>query len=117
MKNKEIIPMLNGFAKIEKLKLGGIELKAILKNKKALMAAFEDLEVVRKKLIEDYETKGAVADEDKFTPENLIIVSNEWTEVSEAEADVVLIKLNSAKLDQISDITLEQMEVLESMAE
>ena len=37
MKNKEVEPLLIGIKKIESLKLGGIELKAILKNKKALI--------------------------------------------------------------------------------
>lgn len=117
MKNKEIIPLLEGFAKIEKLKLGGIELKAIIKNKKMLISAFEDLEVVRKKLVEDYKTVDAKEGEPMFTEENLAIVNKAWTEISEDTADVELVKLNSAKLDQISDITLEQMEVLEAMAE
>ena len=118
MKNVEVIPMLNGIAKIADLKLGGVELKAILKNKKALVAAYEDLEEVRKKLIEQYKSPAEEgSDEIKFTDENQKLIDAEWQKVSFDKADVELVKLNSAKFDQLTGITLEQMEALEMMAE
>lgn len=117
MKNKEIITVLNGFAKIEKLKLGGKKLKVILNNKKVLVSAFTAIEVTRKALVEKYKTVGALDGEEQFTPENLEKVNSEWLAIAETDSKVELTMLNSAELDQISDITLEQMEVLMTMAE
>lgn len=112
MKNKEIIPLLNGIQKLDSLKLGGIELKAILKNKKSLLESFNELEEVRKNLVDQYKIVDESSTEVKFTPENQVIVEEEWRKVSESDITFELIKLNEAKLDQYSDLTLSQMEVL-----
>lgn len=108
MKNKEVIGLLNSFKKIEDLKLGGLKTKALLKNKKALLKAWEEIDETRKKIVEQYTENGEL---------NAELADKEFGLVLEAEADVVLEKFNSAELDQFSDLTLEQYEVLDYMCE
>lgn len=108
MKNKEVIGLLNNFKKIEDLKLGGIITKALLKNKKALVKAWEEVDEVRKKIVEQYTENGEL---------NIELADKEFGLVLEAEADVVLEKFSSGQLDQFKDLTLEQHEVLDYMCE
>lgn len=112
MKNKEVVQLLNGIQKLEGLKLGGINLRIILKNKKVLMAAYESVEEVKKQLIDQYKGEDEV-----MSKENETLANFEFIKVWESDADVELTKMNSASFDQFSDLTLEQMEVLEFMAE
>lgn len=117
IKNVQILPILEGIKKIEGLKLGGVKTKVLLKNKKALIAAYEDLQEVQKKLVEQYSHKEDGAEEVKFTKENEEIINKEWKEINLSDSGVVLAKMNAAELDQFSDLTLEQMEVLDLMSE
>ena len=43
IKNVHLLQILEGIKKIENLKLGGVKTKVVLKNKKALIAAYEEL--------------------------------------------------------------------------
>lgn len=115
IKNVQLLPILEGIKKIENLKLGGVKVKIILKNKKALITAIEELEEVKKKLVEQYKTEGQEGVE--FTEDNQILIEREWKEVNLQDSGVVLLKMNSAELDQFSDLTLEQMEILDLMSE
>jgi len=114
IKNKQILPILEGIKKVEHLKLGGIKTKILLNNKKTLLAAFEELEEVREKLIDQYKEPG---EEIIFSNTNRELIEAEWRLVNEQESGVELLKMNSAELDQFNDLTLEQMEVLDLMSE
>lgn len=116
IKNKQLLPILEGIKKISSLKLGGVRTKIILKNQKSLFTAFEELEEVKKKLVEQY---GTIGEDGKvtFTEENNKLIEKEWVDVNEQDSGVTLLKLNSAELDQFSDLTLEQYEVLDLMSE
>ncbi len=117
IKNKQILPILEGIKKIEGLKLGGIKTKIILKNKKSLTEAYQELEEVKKKLIEQYEGVQLEDGSFKFSEENTILVNKEWINLHESLSGIILIKINSAELDQFNDLTLEQMEILDLMSE
>ncbi len=118
MKNIEVMPLLEGIKKIEDLKLGGVKTKIILKNKKALIKTIEELEEVKKKLIEQYADPKIEGKQDvTFSPENQITINQEWLKVMEAESDIKLEFINKAELDQFSDLTLAQTEVLDLMSE
>lgn len=117
IKNVQLLPILEGIKKVENLKLGGVKVKIILKNKKMLMAAFEELQEVQKKLVEQYSYKEEGSEETKFTPENEELINKEWKEINLSDSGVVLAKMNTAELDQFSDLTLEQMEILDLMSE
>lgn len=108
MKNKEVIGLLNNFNKIETLKLGGLKTKALLKNKKALIKAWEEIDETRKKILEQCTEDGIL---------NEALADKEFKEVLDAEADIELSKLNMAELDQFVDLTLEQYEILDLMSE
>lgn len=114
IKNKQILPILEGIKKIEHLKLGGVKTKVLLSNRKALLAAFEELDEVRKKLVDQYKEPG---EEVVFSDANRDLIEAEWKLVNEQESSVELLKMNSAELDQFNDLTLEQMEVLDLMSE
>jgi hypothetical protein len=117
IKNLQLLPILEGIDKLKDLKLGGVKIKILLKNKKLLIAAHELLEDVKKKLIEQYANTLVEGQEVTFTPENQELINKEWKEVNLQDSGVVLIKMNSAELDQFSDLTLEQMEILDLMSE
>lgn len=117
IKNVHLLQILEGIKKIENLKLGGVKTKVVLKNKKALIAAYEELIEVQKKLVDQYSYKEEGSEENKFTKENEDIVNKEWMEINLQDSGIVLVKMNSAELDQFSDLTLEQMEILDLMSE
>jgi hypothetical protein len=109
MKNIEVFTTLDKISKIENLKLGGVKLKIVLKNKKSLIKSAEDLNEVKKKLIEQYTEEGVL---------NTELANKEWQEVLSGDSDVILEKVfSTAELDQFSDLTLEQYEILELMSE
>ncbi len=108
MKNKEVIGLLNALPEIENLKLGGVRTKILLKNKKALIKAWEEVDETRKKIVEQYTENDVL---------NVEVADKEFSEVLNAESDVVLEKFNSGELDQFSDLTLKQREILELMTE
>ncbi len=119
MKNKEIKKIVKNISKIEDLKLGGLKLKVVLKNKKTLVKVDEELDELLQKLVKQYGTP--MENEPTkvtFTPENNVLLNKEWSDVLDAESDIKLDKVfNVAELDQFSDLTLEQYEVLELMSE
>jgi len=117
IKNKQILPILEGIKKIECLELGGVKTKILLKNKKMLTTAFEELEEVRKNLIDQYEGIKQGDGSIKFSETNTPLINNEWLRLNESLSDIELLKMNSAELDQFNDLTLEQMEVLDLMSE
>lgn len=109
IKNKLVIPYLNGINSLEKVKLSGQILKVLIRNKKNLLKASEEIEEIRKRIISTH-----VDEEGKLVEE---AASKEWLDVLEQESDVTLDKFNSGLLDQYSDLTLEQFEVLDLMTE
>lgn len=109
IKNSQVIPVLEAIAKIEKIKLNGQILKTIVKNKKSLLKAYEELEEVKKKILETHvDAEGKLIEEE---------ANKEWVNVLGIDTDVILDKFNSNLLDQYSDLTLEQYEILSIMAE
>ncbi len=117
IKNLQLLPILDKIKTVETLKLGGVKVKILLKNKKMLIAGQELLEDVKKKLIEQYANPLVEGEEVTFTPENQLLINKEWMEVNMQDSGIVLAKMNSAELDQFSDLTLEQMEILDLMSE
>lgn len=108
MKNIEIVTILERLGKIEGLKFGGVKLKIILKNKKTLVQCNDDLNEVRKKLVEQYTTDGKL---DELT------ATEEWKKLLMEESFITLDKVfDITELDQFSDLTLEQYEILELMS-
>ncbi len=117
MKNIEVFAILNKISKIENLKLGGVKLKIVLKNKKAVIKDIEDLEEVKKKLIEQY-NPDKLESLDQLPKEVQDNLNKDWNDVLMSESSLVLDKVFSVpELDQFSDLTLEQYEVLELMSE
>lgn len=109
MKNADIVPFLNGIAKIEGLKLGGLKLKTILKNKRELIKAHEDLENLKKKIVEQY-TEDGVFNETEANKEWSTVMFSPLTN----KIDAVFVV---GELDQFKDLTLEQYEILDLMCE
>jgi hypothetical protein len=110
LKNIDVVPVLDGIKKIENLKLGGVKLKKILKNKRELINVQVELEDVKKKLIEQHtDSEGKL---------NEAEANKEWFAVLNDRMSYTLEKVFSiGELDQFKDLTLEQYEILDLMSE
>jgi hypothetical protein len=118
MKNNQLLPYLEAIETIKDLKLGGKISLAIIKNKKKLIAAHDDIEALRVQLCEQYADKdeeGKAKKDDKgyvISTDNVIIVNKEYIYILNDDCKVELEKINPAVLEQFSDITVNQIEAL-----
>lgn len=123
MKNKELVGAVNCLNTLGNVKLGGILTKKLLSNKSKMIDAINFYEDTRKALLEQYadkdeQGKPVIADNEyKMTEENRISFSQEIQLVLEANADVELQLFNPGLLDQFTDLTMAQTEILLLMVE